>query len=71
MNQDDIIFEKHCREDLYFFCPLCADYHKKMMDKKTGEMRGHSLCQSPTEVESSYRACNDCAEEDIMKHWIS
>ena len=55
MNRDDIRFEaeikfeEHCREDLYFFCPLCEDYHKKIKDRVTGKMRGHSLCQMPVD----------------------
>lgn len=50
MNQDDTRFEEHCRNDLYFFCPLCEDYHKKIKDHKTGKMKGHSLCQMPLEA---------------------
>ena len=50
MNQDDTRFEEHCRNDLYFFCHLCEDYHKKIKDHKTGKMKGHSLCQMPLEA---------------------
>tara|TARA_R110000824_G_scaffold306687_2_gene494223 strand:- start:97 stop:246 length:150 start_codon:yes stop_codon:yes gene_type:complete len=46
MNQERLAFEMHCREDLYFFCPLCEDYHKKIK-KMSGEWSGHSLCQMP------------------------
>tara|TARA_R100000781_G_scaffold90102_1_gene55600 strand:- start:18645 stop:18812 length:168 start_codon:yes stop_codon:yes gene_type:complete len=49
MNQEQLSFEMHCREDLYFFCPLCEDYHKKIKDASTGQLKGHSLCQMPVE----------------------
>ena len=41
MNIEDRAFEQHCKDDLYFFCPLCEDYHEKL----NGHM--HSLCQMP------------------------
>ena len=53
MNIEDRAFEKHC-SDLYFFCPLCEDYHKKMFNKSTKSWGLHSLCQAPIEVQEYF-----------------
>tara|TARA_R100000781_G_scaffold114623_2_gene85922 strand:- start:170 stop:340 length:171 start_codon:yes stop_codon:yes gene_type:complete len=48
------VFEMHCRDDIFFFCPLCDMFHQKIRDVKTGQLRGHSLCQMPLEEEMNY-----------------
>ena len=45
-NNEYNAFIQHC-SDKYFFCPLCEDFHKKIKDRESGELRGHSLCQMP------------------------
>ncbi len=47
-------FEMHCRNNIFFFCPLCDMFHEKIKDRETGELRGHSLCQMPNVDESDY-----------------
>ena len=41
-----IAYMQHC-SDNYFFCPLCEDFHRKIKDRESGKLRGHSLCQMP------------------------
>lgn len=43
-------YMQHC-SDNYFFCPLCEDFHRKIKDRETGKLRGHSLCQMPISEE--------------------
>jgi len=54
MEQDDIRFEKHCRDDLYFFCPLCLDYHTKIFYKSSNSWGKHTLCQAPADVQDCF-----------------
>ena len=44
------LFEKHCKEDLYFYCHLCEDYHKKIRYKSSQNFKRHFLCQAPNKV---------------------
>ena len=53
-NEQQLAFEMHCRDDIFFFCQLCNMFHEKIKDYKTGELRGHSLCQMPNVDESDY-----------------
>ena len=46
MNQEQSNFEKHCREDLYFYCPLCEDYHEKTLTT-SGKYKTIWWCQKP------------------------
>ena len=39
-------FEMHCKDDLYFFCPLCEEYHEKTKTTK-GEYKTIWWCQIP------------------------
>jgi translation initiation factor 2 beta subunit (eIF-2beta)/eIF-5 len=43
-------YMQHC-SDKYFFCPLCEDFHRKIKDRESGKLRGHSLCQMPISEE--------------------
>ena len=46
MKKEQSNFEKHCREDLYFYCPLCKHYHEKTKTTK-GDYQAIWWCQMP------------------------
>ena len=64
MTREDIAFEEHCREDLYFFCPLCKEYHEKTLTTK-GEYKSIWWCQAPLEADQMKALLKTIEFDDI------